>query len=141
MRTAPRVFVGLVVALALTMTGCTSDQDPAGHTSSARPFASSPAALQPTVRASGEAVTVVDGDSPVTLMVRLSKALFSSAPVVVVAGAGDPAGIETAAAQAGRLGVPLLLVAGSAAPPCLIRPLRPRRPRREWRDRFAEPGP
>lgn len=137
------MVVALVVALALAMTGCTSGRHPAGDTSSARPSSSSPAVLQPTVRASGKAVTVVDGHDPVTLMVRLSKALFTSAPVIVLAGAGDSAGIETAAAQAGRLGVPLLLVDGPDATPAPATPAptAPTTPAPTARGATASPSP
>jgi hypothetical protein len=60
-------------------------------------------------RASG--VSVLTG-APDVLAAGVARALFSSAPVVVVAGAGRPA-VSAAAAWAGRAHAPLLLATGA----------------------------
>ena len=69
----------------------------------------SAAVLSTTVRAAAAGTAVVNESTPGALSVGVSRALLDAAPVVVVADAGDRSGIVTAAAQAQRLSVPLLL--------------------------------
>jgi len=59
-------------------------------------------------------VSVLAG-GPDVLAAGMARALFSSAPVVVVAGAGRPASVPAAAAWAGRAHAPLLLATGTRA--------------------------
>lgn len=61
---------------------------------------------------STEPVTRVTGATPAALSVRVARALFTSTPVVVLARADERAQVTKAAAQARRMGVPLLLVEG-----------------------------
>jgi len=65
--------------------------------------------LSVTVRAATAGTAVVNESTPGALSVGVSRALLDATPVVVVADAGDRSGIVTAAAQAERLSVPLLL--------------------------------
>lgn len=106
------VPVALVLAFAVVTAGCTVGVHAAdGDAGNGRKPGSSSA----TIRDSGDPVAVVDGDAPDALSVAASRALFEAAPVVVVAGTDDRPGIDDGAAQAIRLGVPLLLVAPPAA--------------------------
>lgn len=95
-----------VVALAA---GCTSDDNGgplAGASGSPAAKGGGPAA---SVRAPDGCTTVVDADTPARLSVAVSKALFDTAPVVVVARADDDADLRAAAEQARTLGAPLLV--------------------------------
>ncbi|HZB48178.1 MAG TPA: hypothetical protein VE547_03715, partial [Mycobacteriales bacterium] len=60
-------------------------------------------------------VAVAAGTTPGAVSVAVSRQLFDRSPAVVVAAATDAAGIADAAAQAERLGVPLLLDDGTGA--------------------------
>jgi len=71
------------------------------------------AAPAATVSPPEEPAVVADARTPAGLSVAVSRELFDTAPAVVVASATDYAGIDTAAEQAERLGVPLLLDDGS----------------------------
>ncbi|MEO8749426.1 MAG: hypothetical protein ABI384_03425, partial [Allobranchiibius sp.] len=64
---------------------------------------------------SAAAGVVVTGATPEAESISLSRVLFVSAPVVVVAGSGDAAGIGRGAAVAVRLGVPLLVMTEKSA--------------------------
>ena len=108
-------------AVAALAAGCTAGAGtPPGGGGRNGPGASGPAAGSgpaATVSAPDNPTAVVDGATPGALSVAVSAELFDSAPVVVVASAGDPAGIGTAAAEAERLGAPLLLKDADRAAP------------------------
>ncbi len=106
----PAVVLVVVITMALMITGCTSSGDP-GHKDTGAKHSRTTAAMQASIRTSGTAVTVVDSKDPEQISVSVSEALFTKAPMIVVSNASDPAGIDAGTAQAGRLGVPLLLLA------------------------------
>lgn len=94
----------MAVALALSIAGCTTAPRQRDDTvSTTQPRAS---------------VTVVDQTGPAERAEAMSRALFASSSVVVIAPIGDPAHQKTAARLAERWGIPLLLAAqGSAETP------------------------
>ena len=94
------IAIALTAALTLAAVGCSPD----------RATDKGAGALSATLSDSTKRVAVVDGDDPGEVSVGVSRALFAAAPVVVVAQADDKAGLEEGAAQATRLGVPLLLI-------------------------------
>ncbi len=116
--------LALVVAFALV--GCTpgAAKDPLTGPDSSGPGGSSgeskkgqPAAPGSAVlNTSGSAVTAVTSDDPVDLSVQVSRALFASAPVAVVAPSDDDAALQEGTSQAGRMGVPLLVLGPGPAP-------------------------
>ncbi len=118
---APLVLVVLLSTFTLAITGCTASNETGGKDTGGKPPKSSAAALQSSIRTSGKPVTVLADDNPAAMSASVSKALFATAPVVVIAAADDRSGIDGGAEQAGRLGVPLLLLAGdrsaAATPP------------------------
>lgn len=61
-------------------------------------------------------VAVTGGTTPESVAVSVSKALFASAPAVVVARVDDAAGVRKGAAVSERLGIPMLLVAAHGSP-------------------------
>ncbi len=99
MGNARRVVLSVVVALALALAACTAAPPPP------------PAPVTAQVGGPTEAVTVLGTDDPVALAVATSAALFTSAPVAVLA---TPAEAGTAAERATAAGVPLLLVPDGA---------------------------
>ncbi len=82
--------------LTLAATGCSGGQKP-GDSLSVR------------LNESAEPLALVDADRPGPMSLGVSRALFAAAPVLVVADAGDAAGVQAGSEQATRLGVPLLL--------------------------------
>ena len=64
-----------------------------------------------------EPATVLASTAPVPLAVATSAALYSSAPVVVLAADGDAGGQAGAASAAVKLGAPMLLTPGASADP------------------------
>ena len=60
---------------------------------------------------------VADADKPTELSLQVTRALYSSANVVVVAASGDEAGMKAAGAAASRIGAPLLLLDSTASLP------------------------
>jgi hypothetical protein len=97
-RSTPRLLVAIAVSgLLLGAAGCTS---------------SGPDTSRPTLaKASADTVTVADASEAAARSVRVSKALFASAPGAVVARAGDTDGIRDAAKAAASAHVPVLLTA------------------------------
>lgn len=97
-RSAPRFLFAIAVSgLLLGAAGCTS---------------SGPDTSRPTLaKASADTVTVADAADAAARSVRVSKALFASAPGAVVALAGDTDGIRGAAKAAASAHVPVLLTA------------------------------
>ncbi|WIE69515.1 hypothetical protein [Curtobacterium sp. MCLR17_054] len=97
-RSTPRLLVAIAVSgLLLGAAGCTS---------------SGPDTSRPTLaKASADTVTVADAADAAARSVRVSKALFASAPGAVVARAGDTDGIRDAAKAAASAHVPVLLTA------------------------------
>lgn len=95
-RSTPRLLVAIAVSgLLLGAAGCTS---------------SGPDTSRPTLaKASADTVTVADASDAAARSVRVSKALFASAPGAVVARAGDTDGIRDAAEAAASARVPVLL--------------------------------
>ncbi len=106
-----KAFASLAVALAVAMAGvgCTPDSDAEHGAASGQPAPSSSplsARLKPLTRS----VAVIDGATPAEVTIDASRALFAAAPTVVVARPDDRSGVRRGAAQAARLGVPLLLL-------------------------------
>jgi hypothetical protein len=66
-----------------------------------------------------DAVTVLAPTDPVPLAAATSAALYRTAPVVVLAADGDPAGEAGAASAAVALGAPMLLAPGAGADPAV----------------------
>ncbi|PZE70776.1 hypothetical protein DEJ27_06885 [Curtobacterium sp. MCPF17_018] len=97
-RSTPRFLLAIAVSgLLLGAAGCTS---------------SGPDTSRPTLaKASADTVTVADAGDAAARSVRVSKALFASAPGAVVARAGDADGIRGAAKAAASAHVPVLLTA------------------------------
>jgi hypothetical protein len=97
-RSTPRLLVAIAVSgLLLGAAGCTS---------------SGPDTSRPTLaKASADTVTVADASDAAARSVRVSRALFASAPGAVVARAGDTDGIRDAAKAAASAHVPVLLTA------------------------------
>ncbi|WP_412169332.1 hypothetical protein ACLUS2_001300 [Curtobacterium flaccumfaciens pv. flaccumfaciens] len=97
-RSTSRLLVAIAVSgLLLGAAGCTS---------------SGPDTSRPTLaKASADTVTVADAADAAARSVRVSKALFASAPGAVVARAGDTDGIRGAAKAAASAHVPVLLTA------------------------------
>lgn len=97
-RSTPRLLIAIAVSgLLLGAAGCTS---------------SGPDTSRPTLaKASADTVTVADASDAAARSVRVSKALFASAPGAVVARAGDTDGIRDAAKAAASAHVPVLLTA------------------------------
>jgi len=97
-RSTPRLLVAIAVSgLLLGAAGCTS---------------SGPDTSRPILaKASADTVTVADASDAAARSVRVSKALFASAPGAVVARAGDTDGIRDAAKAAASAHVPVLLTA------------------------------
>ncbi|WP_412148185.1 hypothetical protein [Curtobacterium flaccumfaciens] len=95
-RSTPRFLFAIAVSgLLLGAAGCTS---------------SGPDTSRPTLaKASADTVTVADAADAAARSVRVSKALFASAPGAVVARAGDTDGIRGAAKAAASAHVPVLL--------------------------------
>ncbi len=73
-------------------------------------------ALAATLRPPAEGAAVADGATPGQLSLSVSRALFDAAPAVVVAVADDGPGMSDGAAQAERLGVPLLVQDAAGGP-------------------------
>lgn len=97
-RSTPRVLVAIAVSgLLLGAAGCTS---------------SGPDTSRPTLaKATAGTVTVADASDAAARSVRVSKALFASAPGAIVATAGDADAISDAARAAASAHVPVLLTA------------------------------
>lgn len=97
-RPTPRVLVAIAVSgLLFGAAGCTS---------------SGPDTSRPTlVKATAGTVTVADASDAAARSVRVSKALFASAPGAIVATAGDADAISDAAKAAASAHVPVLLTA------------------------------
>ncbi len=76
----------------------------------------SPAPATATLRTPDRSITVLDAADPVARAVAASRTLFVSSPGVVVAPAGNAAALVRAAAESGRLRVPLLLVPTADGP-------------------------
>ena len=71
----------------------------------------------PRLGAPADPATVLAPTAPVPLAVAASAALYTSAPVVVLAADGDAGGQAGAASAAVALGAPMLLTPGSSADP------------------------
>jgi hypothetical protein len=111
MRSAPMLPAGLAAALLLT--GCTGS-DHGGGAAEGNAAISQDAAVPVTAVPSASPTLVAD-EGAVAAAVSMSRALFTSSPLAVVADDGDPAGRLLAASAAVGLGVPLLVADGGAA--------------------------
>jgi hypothetical protein len=103
----------LLAATAVLVAACTGGEaaEPGGSGAGGRGRdGSAPSA---TVGMPEKRTVVAEGRRPGEVSVAVSRELFDAAPAVVVASATDEAGIGTAAEQARKLGVPLLLEDGS----------------------------
>ncbi|MDT0233975.1 hypothetical protein [Curtobacterium sp. BRB10] len=97
-RSTPRFLVAIAVSgLLLGAAGCTSSESDTSRPTLAK--------------ASADTVTVADASEAAARSIRVSKALFASAPGAVVARAGDTDGIRDAAKAAASAHVPVLLTA------------------------------
>jgi hypothetical protein len=94
--------IGLLSAATLTLAACGSL---AGKEAPSAGSGGSAAG----VREPSECTTVLAGQTPEAVAAGVSSALFSSAPVVVIASVDDPAQVRSAAEKARQLGVPMLL--------------------------------
>jgi len=92
----------------LLLSGCTGSSGGGGGDA---------APVEPVTAAPDAASTLVADTDPAASAVSTSRALFTSSPVVVVAGADDEAGQLLGASAAVSLGVPLLLTTGAADDP------------------------
>src|SRR5436309_2528900 len=110
-------MAAFAAAVAVLAAGCThgpsAGTDPGGAGSRG---AAPGSALSATVSGPDGPVAVAQGSTAGALSIAVSRQLFDAAPVVVVAAAEEPASIASAASQAERLGVPLLLAGGAASP-------------------------
>jgi hypothetical protein len=100
--------LGLLTAVTLTLAACGSLGGKAAWGAGSE------------VREPGECTTVLAGRTPEAVAAGVSRALFGSAAVVVIASADDPAQVRSAAEKARRMSVPMLLDAltpGTAPPP------------------------
>jgi hypothetical protein len=119
-----RSLVGGCVAAALATTalaGCSDDAPDDARDGAADGAADAgeppePEAVAPEVQSPADATTVVATNTAVDAAVATSAALYDSAPVVAVAGAGDVGSQARAASVAVGLGVPLLLTPAPSAP-------------------------
>ncbi|MFL6097161.1 MAG: hypothetical protein ACJ71Y_17050 [Blastococcus sp.] len=93
------------VLLALATTGCTSFAGPAAAPSTT----TSPRTLRPVTAQPDRALTLIADADPAAAAAAMSGALFSSAPVLVLARADDRGGLLLGASAAVGLGVPLLV--------------------------------
>jgi len=107
----PRLRACIALSLgALLVTGCTSGPEPTvDPTPSVDQFRSRTALPE------GD-TTVVDGAGAAALAVATSKAIFQSAPAVVLVADDDTAALERAGNAAVALGVPLLLAPSAPVP-------------------------
>ncbi|HEY6749258.1 MAG TPA: hypothetical protein VI357_26530 [Mycobacteriales bacterium] len=111
MKTRRATTVGSILAV-LAAAGCTGGGGSTPATAGTGPGADQQAAA---VLTAARATTVVaPGRTPAEITAAVSRSLFTSSPVVVVAAAGDAAAVADGAAQSERLGVPLLLEGGAA---------------------------
>ena len=107
----PRVLT-LALALGMSASGCTSFSESVSGSATETPAEQSTSA-----GSAGSAVTTVPGTpltvladpDPVVSAAAMSRALFARSPVVVMARAGDHAGVLLGASTAVALGAPLLL--------------------------------
>jgi hypothetical protein len=112
MRATPLLCAGLAAALLLA--GCTGSADAARPADGTEAGRSADAAVPVTVVPSGSPTLVADeGAGPAS--VSMSRALFTSSPLAVVADDGDQAGRLLGASAAVGLGVPLLVADGGPA--------------------------
>ena len=105
--TAGRLVASLAGA-ALVLTGCTlipvPDDEP-----EPTPTPTPPPVHRAELRMPGDWITLVDSDDPVALAVGMSEAVFTTAPIAVVAPEADPDAVLRAASIAVAMGAPLLL--------------------------------
>jgi hypothetical protein len=113
--------VAVVLSSALVLAACSSDdgggdeaEDGDGDGPEQTTEPAEPERAE--VAAPGETATVVPGAGAADRALGTSAAIYRSAPVVVLAGDGDPAGQARGASAAVGLGVPLLLAPGPDAP-------------------------
>lgn len=109
--------VGLSVAvMAAAVAGCTSVPTAEQAATASAQTSASAGMASATINRSGAPVAVIDAGSPQAASLAVSRALFTSAPVVVVARAADASAVTLAGTHATRFGVPLLLIEDRAAP-------------------------
>ncbi|WP_141372679.1 hypothetical protein [Cellulomonas cellasea] len=103
--------VGAVVALA----ACTADPAPGPSRTDGASASASPERLAAQAQAPGAPVTLVPDGAPEAVALATSRALFTTAPAVVLAPADDARAVLLAASGAVRLGAPVLLT-GAGVP-------------------------
>lgn len=109
--------VALVAVLTCSAVGCTAAPGDVGGgiSGTARSSTSSDSdavqnAPAATLTTTTEAVAIIPDGTAGDVSLAISRALFATAPVVVVAPSDDEAGLRDGSAEATRLGVPLLLL-------------------------------
>lgn len=102
-------LVGLVV-VGVLLAGCTWGTPPQDRASASPSASPTPDPVAATPRTAPPPVTVVVG-TDAQAAIATSSALLAASPVVVVAQAGDTAGLLTAASAASAVGAPVLLTA------------------------------
>src|SRR5687767_11195392 len=104
----------LVVAMVAAAPGCSAERPPPASQTSLPPSTTPapPPPPDPDARTAlpADATTVVTGRGAVALAVAASRALFRTAPAVVLAADGDNEGVGRAGTLAVKIGVPVLLV-------------------------------
>ena len=114
-----RIPLALLLASCLVAAGCTGGSSDGGDNSPGASHGSSgqPAAISAVTAMPASPTTVAAGATASDLAIEACQAVFTSAPLVVVAATDDVRGQALAAAAAVHLGVPLLLAPPPAAPP------------------------
>ena len=107
-------FRVIAFLLVLTTAGCTSFADPEAATTSPSP--AGPVTTDPE-----RDLTLIAAAAPESASVAMSRSLFERSPVLVLARAGDRAGVLLGASTAVGLGVPLLVEGAAATPSGALR--------------------
>lgn len=107
-------LASLLIAGALVATGCTGDGESLEPAEAPAGQAQQDGAPAPVPAPPGAATAVAAGRTPAQVAAAVSKSLFTSSPVVVVALATDAEAVRAGVEQSERIGVPLLLDDGSS---------------------------
>ncbi|SDS21835.1 hypothetical protein SAMN04489860_1063 [Paraoerskovia marina] len=100
---------GALVAVALTLGGCTQDDASTDATTTAEPVA----AQETAVAAALPDAATLSSDAPAELALMASQQLFESAPTVVLVGAEDDDALELVGAVATEVAGPVLVLDGA----------------------------
>jgi hypothetical protein len=121
-----RRVLAMLAAGCVLLTGCTGgsepdDTDSPGGNGSGGPVATATATTSPLTAP----VTIAAGASAADLSITTSRALFETAPVVLLARADDISGQAVAATAAVRAGIPLLVLPAPVRTPPIPSPTSP----------------